>query len=121
MAVTTIPITALASGSTADVAGTAIAAANTHTLTPTKRLSKVVIRLVNTTAAAKVFTLLAGDNPPADAAGQGNLTVSLADGSSTPVVVYLSNLESARFIQNDGTVNITVASATTGFITAFQL
>ena len=121
MAVTTVPLTALASGSTADVAGTAIVAANTHTITPTERLSKVIIRLVNTTAASKVFTLVAGDNPPADAAGQGNLTVTLADGSTTPTVAYLANLESARFLQNDGTVNITVAAATTGTITAFQL
>lgn len=121
MAVTTVPNTALAAGSTADVAGTAIVAANTHTITPTKRLDKVIIRLVNTTATTKVFTLKAGDNPPAEASGQGDLTVSLTDGSTTPQVAYLSGLESARFLQSDGTIEVTVASGTTGFITAFQL
>lgn len=121
MAVTTVPNTPLTPGSTLDVAGTVIAAANTHTITPTKPLRKVIIRLTNTFGGAKVFTLLAGDNPPADAAGQGNLTVSLADGSVTPTVAYLTGLESARFLQNDGTLNITVAAATTGFIAAFQL
>lgn len=121
MAVTAIPMTALAVGSTADVAGTAIVHANTHTLTPTKALDKVLIRLVNTTASTKVFTLVAGDNPPAASAGQGDLTVSLTAGDSTPTVAFLSGLESARFLQNDGTVQITVAASTTGFITAFQI
>lgn len=121
MANTAIPNTAWVSGSNADVAGTAIVAANTHTITPSKALDKTLIRLVNTTASTKVFTVTAGDNPPAQSAGQGDLTVSLTDGSTTPQVAYLSGLESARFLQNDGTVVITVAAATTGFITAFAI
>lgn len=120
MANTAIPNTALALGSTADVAGTAIVAANTHVITPTKRMGKVLVRLTNTTASTKVFTVVAGDSPPAESAGQGDLTVSLTDGSTTPQVAWLQ-LEGARFLQSDGTVNITVASGTTGFITAFQL
>lgn len=120
MANTVIPNTALASGANDDVAGTAVVAANTHVITPTKRSGKVLIRLVNTTASTKVWTVAAGDNPPAASAGQGALAVSLTDGSTTPTVSYLC-LESARFMQSDGTILITVASATTGFITAFQL
>jgi hypothetical protein len=120
MADTAVPVSALASGSTVDPAGTAIVAANTHVITPTKRSGKLLIRIRNTTAAAKVFTVVAGDSPPANAQGQGNLTMSLADGSTTAVDGWLC-LESARFMQNDGTIQITVASATTGFITAFQL
>jgi hypothetical protein len=120
MADTAVPISQLASGSNVDVAGTAIVAANAHVITPTKRSGKLLVRLRNTTAAAKVFTVVAGDNPPADAAGQGDLTMSLADGSTTPVVGWLC-LDSSRFLQNDGTVRITVAAATTGNITAFQL
>ena len=120
MADTAIPVTQLASGTNADVAGTAIVAANGHVITPTKRSGKVLVRIVNTFAGAKVFTVEAGDNPPASAAGQGDLTMSLADGSTTPVAGYLC-LESARFLQSNGTIRITVAAATTGFITAFQL
>lgn len=120
MADTAIPISQLASGSNVDPAGTAIVAANNHVITPTKGSGKVLIRLRNTFAGAKVFTVLAGDSPPAQSSGQGNLTMSLADGSTTPVVGWLC-LESARFLQDDGTIRITVAAATTGNITAFQM
>lgn len=105
---------------TADPAGTAIVAANTHVITPTGPSSKLAIRLTNTTASEKIITILAGDNPPADAAGQGDLAITFAAGDSTPVVKWVV-IESARFIQDDGTVHITVASATTGFIAAVEL
>lgn len=120
MADTAIPITNLASGTNADVAGTAIVAANTHVITPTKRQGKVLIRLRNTFAGAKVFTVLAGDKPVAGSSGQGNATISLADGSTTAVDGWLC-LETARFLQDNGTIRITVAASTTGTITAFQL
>ena len=120
MANTAIPISALASGSNVDVAGTAIVHANTHVITPTKRSGKLLVRLRNTTAASKVFTVVKGDANPAQSSGQGNLTMTLADGSTTAVDGWLC-LESARFMQDDGTIQITVASSTTGTITAFQL
>jgi hypothetical protein len=120
MADTAIPISQLVSGTNADVAGTAIVAANGHVITPTKRSGKVLIRLRNTFAGAKVFTVEAGDNPPASSAGQGDLTMSLADGSTTAVDGWLC-LETARFLQSNGTIRITVAASTTGTITAFQL
>jgi hypothetical protein len=113
MADTAIPISQLVSGTNADVAGTAIVAANGHVITPTKRSGKVLIRLRNTFAGAKVFTVEAGDNPPASSAGQG-------DGSTTAVDGWLC-LETARFLQSNGTIRITVAASTTGTITAFQL
>lgn len=121
MANTTIAVTNLAqNASTANPAGTAIVAANTHTITPTKTSAKLAIRLTNTTASTKVFTVTAGDNPPADAAGQGNLDISLTAGDSTPQIAWVT-IESARFLQNDGTVVVTVASGTTGTIAAIQL
>ena len=46
--------------------------------------------------------------------------MTLADGSTTPVVGWLC-LESARFLQYNGTIRINVAASTTGYITAFQL
>lgn len=121
MANTTIAVTDLTqNASVANPAGTAIVAANTHTITPTKASRKLLIRLTNTTASTKVFTVTAGDNPPADASGQGQLDVSLTDGSTTPQIAWVT-IESARFLQNDGTVVITVASGTTGNIAAFQM
>lgn len=120
MADTAIPISQLAVGTNANVAGTAIVAANGHVITPTKGTRKLLIRLRNTTASAKVFTVVPGDSPPAQAAGQGAITISLADGSTTPVDGYVV-VDSSRFMQDNGTIRITVESATTGFITAFQL
>lgn len=120
MANTAIPNTQLVAGSQADVAGTAVVAANTHVITPTKGSRKVLLRFKNTTASTKVWTVVAGDNPPASSAGQGDTTVSLTDGSTTPTVAFVC-LDSARHMQDDGTVLVTVAASTTGFITAFQL
>lgn len=121
MADTAITLTSLAlSAETADPAGTAIVHANTHVISPTKGAGKVAIRLVNTTASEKTMTILAGDNPPAQSAGQGDLTLTFGAGNSTPVVKWVV-LESARFIQDNGTIRINVAGSTTGTISAFQL
>ena len=100
--------------------GTAIAHANTHVITPAGPLGKLVVIATNTTAAEKVVTILAGDNPPANAKGIGNVTMTLGAGNVTPtnnVVV----LEGARFLQDDGTIHITVAADMTGRILAYQL
>lgn len=104
----------------ANPAGTAIVAGNTHTITPTKATSKVLIRITNTTASTKIATITVGDNPPADAAGQGVLDISLTAGDATPQSAFVV-LEAARFLQNDGTIVITVAASMTGFIEAIQL
>lgn len=120
MANTAITMNTLASGDNAVPTATAIVAANTHKITPTKKSGKVLIRCINTTASSKVFTVVAGDKPVAPSAGQGDLTFTLTDGSSTPTERWLV-LESARFMQSDGTYEITVAASTTGSITAIQL
>lgn len=120
MANTAIPISQLVTGTNVDVAGTAIVHANTHVITPTKGTRKLLVRLVNTTSSSKAFTVVAGDNPPAHAAGQGTISITLADGSTTPVVGWVV-VDSSRFMQANGTIEITVAASTTGTITAFQL
>jgi hypothetical protein len=121
MANTTVHVTTIAlNTATANPAGTAIVAADTHVITPTKATSKVLLRITNTTASTKIATILAGDNPPADAAGQGSLAVSLTDGSTTPQTAYVV-VEGSRFLQNDGSIQITVASGMTGNIEAIQL
>ena len=81
---------------------------------------KVLIQFHHTTAAQKVASILAGDNPPADAAGQGATSVTMEDGSST-ATFYAVVVESARHIQDDGTINIDLAASTTGFIRAYAL
>lgn len=115
------PVVLTANTTTADPAGTALDATNSHVFTASSPLDEYVIRVVNTTASTKAVTIKAGDNPPADAAGQGDVSVSLTDGSVTPTCKWVGPLASARFIQNDGTVNIDVASGMTGTITVFRI
>lgn len=121
MANTAIPITSLGlNANTANPAGTAIVAANNHVVTPDRATKRLAIRLTNTTGSSKVFTVVAGDSPPANAAGQGDIEITLTDGSSTPQITWVV-VESARFIQSDGTVVVTVAAATTGNIAVLGL
>jgi hypothetical protein len=121
MADTAIPITAMVQNTAvANPAGTAIVAANTHTITPTKGTRKLLLRLTNTTAATKILTVTAGDKPVAGSSGQGVLDVSLTDGSTTPQIAWVT-IESARFMKSNGTIVITVAAATTGNIAAYQM
>jgi len=121
MANTAIPITSLGlNANTANPAGTAIVAANNHVVTPDRATKRLAIRLTNTTGSSKVFTVVAGDSPPANAAGQGDIEITLTDGSTTPQITWVV-VESARFIQSDGTVVVTVAAATTGNIAVLGL
>lgn len=104
----------------ADPAGVNADATNSHVLTPTVPLSHVVLRITHTTATTKTLTVKAGDNPPATAAGQGDLVVSCAAGNVTPVVKFLV-LSSDRFQQDDGTILVDLAAGFTGALAAFTL
>jgi hypothetical protein len=115
------PVTVTANTSIADVAGTSYDATNSHVFTPTSPLHEYIIRATNTTSSTKTVTVKAGDNPPADAAGQGDLVVSLTAGNVTTQVKWIGPLTSSRFLQDDGTVNIDVAGSMTGAITIFRI
>ena len=121
MTTTALAITALPAGTVVnDVAGTAIDATKTMVLTPTDRFDKLTLRFAHTTTAAKSAAIKAGTAVAATASGQGDLTVTLADATAATIVTFLTGLESARFLQSDGTIHITFAAGTTGFVTAFQ-
>lgn len=101
----------------------AIDATNGHSIdigTSGADCSELVIEVTHTTASEKDVTVKAGDNPPADASGQGDLVEAFAAGDSTPVVKSIV-LESARFIQDDGLIHIDIEAGTTGSIKAFTL
>jgi len=99
----------------ADSAGTAVDPTNGHNVAG-GRFRKLVFRINSTFAGAKTFPFKAGAYPPAESSGQGDLVVSL-----NAVTAWIGPLESARFMQKDGSINIDVAAAATGTITAFQL
>ncbi len=118
MARTALTVTALpVNSSVADVlasAGVAIDATNGHVLATTSPLDSYILRVNNTTAATKTVTVKAG---AFDAAGQGDLVVSCTNGQ----VKFVGPLESARFLQNDGSLNIDVEAGTTGFLQVFRV
>ncbi|MFE8962156.1 hypothetical protein [Streptomyces iakyrus] len=80
---------------------------------------RTVIRYTNDHA-TNAFTLIvrAGDKPAAQAAGQGDLSVSVpAQGTR-----WLGPFDSGRFIQSDGSMEIDVTGASPqGGITVFYL
>lgn len=57
-------------------------------------------------ASGDTFTIVAGDRPPAQRAGLGNMTVVLA-ASDTKFIA----IETSRFMQNDGTILVTCVDA----------
>ncbi len=121
MARTAVTINAVALNTAlADPTDTTADATNSHVLTPTKSISKILLRVTHTAASTKNFTVKAGDNPPALAAGQGDFVTAFAAGNVTPVVKFFV-LSSDRFQQDDGTINIDLESGFTGTIGAFSM
>lgn len=104
-------------GSLADPSGTALDATNGHTIASAEP-ERTVLRVVSTASGpALTFTVAAGDNPPALAAGQGDLDVTVASGAT----VFVGPLESGRFLQSDGTLSLDVETGLTGTVTAFEV
>lgn len=64
------------------------------------------------------ITVKAGDSPPALAAGQGDLVAAVANNATH----WIGPLESGRFIQTNGSIEIDVAAAVVpGTICAFRV
>lgn len=116
MARSNLPITTLVKDTNnANPATTAIDATNGNTIaagdTPL-----LLVEVTNTFAGSKSVIFRAGDNPPAQRAGLGDLTVALAQNA-----VNLFVLETARFIQDDGSISIDFTASMTGTLRAIAL
>lgn len=95
-----------------------IDATNGMVLAAGHEADKIIFLVKNTTASAKAATVAAGDNPPAVRAGLGNLTgSSLAQDASE----FIGPFEAARFLQNDGTIEVNFGSSMTGEITCLVI
>lgn len=118
MARTNIPVTEMVlNGNIADPAGTNVDPTNGHIITPAiGSIEELYIEINSSFAGAKTFTFKAGANPPALAAGQGDLVVSLNN-----AVGIVGPLSSSRFVQKDGSIWIDVAAAATGTIKAIHM
>lgn len=77
-----------------------------------------VIRTTHTDGAAHDLIVRAGDNPPALAAGQGDLTVEVA---ATSGVRYFGPFESGRFLQSDGSMHIDFETGYAGTIDVLRV
>lgn len=99
---------------TADVVGTTYNVADGMNIPSLPR--NHLIRITNTDDDTNLtVTFKAGQCPPAIAAGQGDLAVVVPFGTTRWVV-----LESGRFLQSDGSVNV-ASTVNTGKITVFDL
>jgi hypothetical protein len=76
---------------------------------------KLLIHVKNTAAANKAVTIKAGAGP---GKSQGDLAVTVAANTGEQMI---GGLESFRFKQSDGTLNIDFAADTTGYIAVFQV
>lgn len=101
-------------GGVAAPAGTTLVAAPTNDMQlAAAQPEKTVFVVTNSDSGnAITFTVKAGDYPPAWAAGQGDLAITVAASGRE----YVGPLESGRFMQSDGSMFVT-ASAVTGTVT----
>ncbi|WP_018219200.1 hypothetical protein [Salinispora vitiensis] len=107
-----------ANSSIAEPAGTPVnPGANNGHLIVDAVPERTVLRVSNSAGEAKDVTVKAGDYPPAMAAGQGDLVVTVADGAT----VLIGPFESGRFISSGGELHVDIQAAMTGEITAFQV
>jgi hypothetical protein len=118
MARTAVTVTTLtANTGVTEPAGTTADPTNDHVVSGVP-LEELVIRLANTNGSDRVATIKAGDNPPAIAAGLGDLAITVP---ATSGVVWVGPLSSARFAQSDGTLEIDLATSFAGTVTAYRI
>jgi hypothetical protein len=102
---------------TAAGAGVAVDPTNDHVLSLKGRKGRrVLIEIDHTTATPKTFTVKAGAYGPSIRGKLGDLVISLSATTRT-----LIQLETSRFTQANGDVNIDLEAAMTGTIWVFAM
>jgi hypothetical protein len=109
------PVTLPVNAGTSGGAGVAINVTNGAVI-PAGAMPRVLLKVTNTYAGAKKVTIKAGVYPPAWRKDLGDLEVSIAQNATHYFV-----LETARFAQADGAINVDYESAMTGTAWAFKL
>jgi hypothetical protein len=113
-----VAITDLPTGvGTATPAGTTVVQANGANIAAIKDAARLVVRLTQTSGAPVVATFKAGVNPPAVRKGIGDLAVSVPATTGDVMVT----LESARFLQADGSINVDFAAGYVGKISVMRV
>jgi hypothetical protein len=125
MARTAVPYSnLLPNGELADPAGTAVTSgagngAQIPDVSPNRRQSVpelTLLRIANASGSTGTATVKAGANPPALAAGQGDLTTSNIPTATTR---WIGPFESGRFLQPDGSLIVETTQNMT--VTAFKI
>lgn len=119
MARTAVPYSSLLPNSSlADPAGTATNAGTGNGHTIAAAVPELTLLRVVAGATGGNVTIKAGALPLAPAAGQGDLVVAVANSAT----VWIGPVESGRFLQNDGTLLVDIATGfVAGTITAFKV
>lgn len=118
MARTAVPYSNLVPNSNLSYpAGTDIDATNHHVINNAVP-ELTILRVTNTNGSDRVITIKAGANPPAIAAGQGDLAVTVA---ATSGHQFIGPFESGRFLQADGSMNIDIGASMAGKIVALKV
>jgi hypothetical protein len=113
-----VAVTALTKNAkTNQPAGTAIAPANGANIPVTGDTRDLLVRVTNTFAGAKNVAFKAGASPPALHAGVGDLVLSVPASTGDILVP----IESARFAQADGSINVDFETGMTGIISAVRV
>ncbi len=115
---TNVPVVTLSRTGAATNAGTTADPTNGHVVTVDFPLEELVLRFTNTNGSDRVATITAGGNPPALSAGQGDVAITVPATSGDMTV---AGLESARFLQADGTLNIDLGASFAGAVRAFRV
>lgn len=79
---------------------------------------RVILRVTNTEGSTNAVTIRAGDSPPAVAAGQGDITVTVP---ATTGAYYIGPFESSRVLQGTGAMEIDFETGMTGTIDVLQI
>ena len=118
MARDAVAITLLAlNAGTATPAGTAINTTNGANIAVGGKTRKLIVRVTNTiTNAAHTVTFRAGVYPPALQSPVGDLAISVPQSGDVLIA-----LESARFVQADGSINVDYDAGMTGIVSAHRL
>lgn len=112
MAATAVSYSALTvDGNLADPAGTTVASEGTIA----NAVPELTVLRVTNGSTAGSLVIKAGDQPPAIAAGQGDLTVAVGASKT----VFVGPLDSSRFLQSDGSLSFTNTQSLT--VTAFKV
>lgn len=119
MARTNVPLSALVrNGSLTTPAGTTADQPNGHIIPAAGVTGRIFLRFTNTNGTARVATIKAGVNPPAFRKDEGDLAVSVP---ATTGDVIVGPLDSAQFVQADGSIWVDLAASFAGTVTAFKL